>query len=353
MEAIVLYQKYLDNASEVVNSQHRSAFLNNLGLAYAALGDTKKAIEFYEQALEIERKDGWHRDETVTLGHLGNAHAGFGEVIRAIEYNEQALVIARGNGERRGEGNALNNLGNRYAELGDLQKALEFHKKALLIRRQVNNKYEEAYTLSNIGLDLLGLEDFQRARDICLRAFQLAVDISNYAVQLEAYLGLTQIYLFQNDLINARATIEAALQYDVPQINHNASTLHGIIALRQGDGNTARQALTRANAQADEILAKTPEYYDALDAKGLALCGLLIVDWRLKIDDEQKTADGVADDGQRSTVYRQQAIETFRAARKIAPHAGIVKSVLRLFDELAKCDEDGVLKDVRNAAEGK
>ena len=46
------------------------------------------------------------------------------------------------------------------------------------------------------------------------------------------------------------------------------------------------------------------------------------------------------------------AVETFRAARKIAPHAGVVKSVLRLFDELVKCDEDGVLKDVREAIEG-
>jgi hypothetical protein len=47
------------------------------------------------------------------------------------------------------------------------------------------------------------------------------------------------------------------------------------------------------------------------------------------------------------------AIETFRAARRIAPHAGVVKSVLRLFDELAKCDEEGVLKDVREVIEGK
>ena len=46
------------------------------------------------------------------------------------------------------------------------------------------------------------------------------------------------------------------------------------------------------------------------------------------------------------------AIETFRKARKNAPHAGVVKSVLRLFDELVKCDEDGILKDVRKAAEG-
>jgi hypothetical protein len=30
----------------------------------------------------------------------------------------------------------------------------------------------------------------------------------------------------------------------------------------------------------------------------------------------------------------------------------VVKSVLRLFDELAKCDAEGILKDVRKAAEG-
>ena len=47
------------------------------------------------------------------------------------------------------------------------------------------------------------------------------------------------------------------------------------------------------------------------------------------------------------------AIECFRKARKIAPHAGVVKSVLRLFDELAKCDKDGILKGVRKYVEGK
>jgi hypothetical protein len=31
----------------------------------------------------------------------------------------------------------------------------------------------------------------------------------------------------------------------------------------------------------------------------------------------------------------------------------VVKSVLRLFDELVKCDEDGVLKDVRKVIEEK
>jgi len=59
------------------------------------------------------------------------------------------------------------------------------------------------------------------------------------------------------------------------------------------------------------------------------------------------------DRGQRTEDGVKAAVETFRKARKIAPHAGIVKSVLRLFDELAKCDEEGILKDLRGAAEGK
>jgi hypothetical protein len=47
------------------------------------------------------------------------------------------------------------------------------------------------------------------------------------------------------------------------------------------------------------------------------------------------------------------ATETFRAARKIAPHAGAVKRVLRLFDELSQYNEEGVLAEVRKAVEGK
>lgn len=131
--------------------------------------------------------------------------------------------------------------------------------------------------------------------------------------------------------------------------NHNASALHRIIALRQGDEITARQALTRAIAQADELLAKTPEYYNALDAKGSALCGLALTQDLTGLTESHPDEEGSDED---LSGLIPQAIETFRAARKIAPHAGVVKSVLRLFDELVKCDPEGLLEAVREAVEG-
>jgi tetratricopeptide (TPR) repeat protein len=45
------------------------------------------------------------------LGNLGLAYAALGETRKAIDYYEQRLVIAREIGDRRGEGNALANMG--------------------------------------------------------------------------------------------------------------------------------------------------------------------------------------------------------------------------------------------------
>ena len=59
------------------------------------------------------------------LGNLGTAYAALGETRRAIELYEQALVIAREIGDRRGEGNALGNLGIAYAALGEPRRAIE------------------------------------------------------------------------------------------------------------------------------------------------------------------------------------------------------------------------------------
>lgn len=199
-----------------------------------------------------------------------------------------------------------------------------------------------------MGYIYLLLENFTKAEQLLFDATNIADSASHYRYQINARYGLAQTYLFQNDLVNARATIEVALGYDVPKYNHNASALHGIIALRQGDEVAARGAFVRAIGQADEILSKTAEYYSALDAKGLALCGLALCRSRLQRDDSPN-----ADNLSRFKRDLQDAIETFRKARKIAPHAGVVKSVLRLFDELAKCDTEGILKDVRKAVEGK
>ncbi len=340
-ESIGFYLQGLDIARESKDLWSEGPFLGNLGLAHRNLGDNRKAIEFYEKRLSIAHEISDRKGEGNVLGNLGNAYGDLGDAKKAIKYYEQALVICREIGNRSGEENNLICLGNSYSTLGEYNKSTEFYQQALTIIEEIGDVRNKAYAIDNLGLVYLDLDKLVFAIKIFKEAIEVSDEISLPIIQNGSRWGLAQAYLLQNDLVNARATIEAALQYDVPDNNHNASALHGIIALRQGDEVAARGAFVRAIGQADEILSKTAEYYSALDAKGLSLAGLTILDLRFSIGESERNE------------HLSEAIEAFRKARKIAPHAGVVKSVLRLFDELVKCDKDSVLKDVREVIEGK
>ncbi len=253
-------------------------------------------------------------------------------LVNSIKYHQSALTIRQEIGDRNGEAISLSDLGKNYSMLGESYKAIECYEKALDINGDLEDRRSECSNLDNLGFQFIELSSFKEASDKFNSAIGIANEISRLETQSIARFGLGQTYLFQNDLVSARTAIEDALQYDVPENNYNASALHGLIVLQQGDKATARKAFARTIGQVDEIFTKAPEYFDAPDAKGLAFCGLAICEDKKQI---------------------KNAIESFHVARKVSPHTGIVKSVLRLFDELAKCDTEGILKDVRPAVEGK
>ena len=85
-------------------------FLGNLGMAYAALGEVRRAISYYEQCLVVLREIGYRKGEGAALGNLGRAYTAMGEVQRAISYHEQSLVVLREIGDQRGQGIVLGSL---------------------------------------------------------------------------------------------------------------------------------------------------------------------------------------------------------------------------------------------------
>ena len=140
-------------------------------------------------------------------------------------------------------------------------------------------------------------------------------------------------HLCAGDLPAARAAAEAARRYDEPQNNHNVLALLGVIALRQDDRPAAREAFAAAVAAADGILAQTPEYFDALDAKGLACCGLALCDGTGA--GFAPSADGIVAATKPAPTHLDAAVAAYRAARAVNRDAGIVGRVLRLLDALA------------------
>jgi tetratricopeptide (TPR) repeat protein len=314
---------------KIKSTQMRVYNLNVLGSAHVNIGKAKEALDYYQQGLAIAQISENRHLEGMTLGNLAAVYIELGDISKAMESTEQALIISREFKDEASEASSLGNLGLAYADLGDPQKAIEFYEQTLIIYTKVDKQRLQAVTFENYGDALLDLSDTERAIEYYQHAIQIANAIDFAQTQSYARWGLAQAKLMKNDLDDAYAITAEAQLYNVPQSNHDIYTLQGIIALRKNDPVNAASSFQTSISHADKILADTPEYYDALDAKGLALSGLVLVEGK---------------------EYIAFAKETFRLARKITDAAGIVNRVLRLFDELAKADTEGILAEVRQVA---
>ncbi len=378
--AISCYKQAHKSAQEMKNRQAEGTWLGNLGGCYSALGETRRAIEYHEQALAIAREIGNRSGEGSALGNLGNRYSTLGETRRAMEYLEQSLAIMREIGNRSGEGSVLGNLGLCYSALGETRRAIEYHEQALVISREIGDRTNEGSSLSGLGslfVDLgqiaLATAYFEQALTIAretgyrygegFRLSELArikIDNGRYAEAIPLALECVQIaneisrpnlgsngnntlalaYLYDGNLTAAREAAETARRHDVPQNNHNVLALLGVIEVRLAHDAAAEsleppkrqsdfapaEAFAAAVQHAEHMLAQSAQNYDALYAKALALSGLALCE---------------------GPQHVAAAIAAYRSARAINQDAGIVKRTLRLFDELAKADKHGVLKEVR------
>ncbi len=327
-KAIEYYNQALAISKEIGDRRGEGTVLGNLGIAYRHLGQIEKAIEYYDQALEISKEIGDRRGEGIRLGNLGLAYSLLGQIKKAIEYYDQALEISKEIGDRRNEGVHLSNLGLAYSLLGQIEKAIEYYNQALEISKEIGDRRGEGIWLGNLGIAYRHLGQIEKAIKYYDQAIEIADEIGHTQLQNWARYGLALTHLYSGDLPAARIACESARQYDLPKNNHNVLALLGVISLRQGNPTAAKEAFTAAITSADALLGHSKKNYDALDTRGLALCGLALCE-----DDRNHIPD---------------AINAYTAARAINKDAGIVGGVLRLFDEMAKADSKRLLTEVRN-----
>jgi tetratricopeptide (TPR) repeat protein len=153
--------------------------LSNLGLAYRYLGDMKKAIDYHQQSLTIDREIGYRHGEGKQLGSLGQAYYHLGDIDRAIDLYKKSLSIARELRNRQMEGTALNNLGGAYHDLGQMEKSIDYYKQALTIDRHSGDRQGEGINLGKLGSAYSDLGETEKAINYYEKALTIAREIGD------------------------------------------------------------------------------------------------------------------------------------------------------------------------------
>jgi tetratricopeptide (TPR) repeat protein len=318
-------------AGKLRDPYQRASCASNLGTAYLDMARYREAMRCYEQALAIAGEVGDRHGVGADLSNLGGCYQGLGQLDRALELYKQSLATVHEIGYRQGEGTALGNLGNGYAGLGQLERALELYEQALAILHEVGDRRGEGMALANLASNLVHLGRSDEAAQHARAAVTVAEAIGDTSTASYSHRNLALSLLCSGDLVGARTAAEQASRYDEPQNNAYVLGLLGVIALRQGDSGVAQDAFARAVEHAGRLLEREARNYEALDARGLALCGLTLCG------------------GDRI----QEAVDAYRSARAVTTAPGIVGHALRLLDLLAPVDAAGVLAPARAAAVGR
>ncbi len=100
-------------------------------------------IAWLKTSAQAARQLGNKEQEGLALGNLGNAYSALGETRKAIEYYDQQLGITRETGDRRGEGIVLHNRADEFAKLDRREEAIADARAALAIREEIEDPNAE------------------------------------------------------------------------------------------------------------------------------------------------------------------------------------------------------------------
>ena len=158
-----------------------------LGNTYSGIDQTAKAIEAYQQALHINPED------AAVWNNLGNAYKNSNQTSKAIEAYQQAIRI---NPE---DDSAWYNLGIPYKDSNQIPKAIEAYQQAI----RINPEYADAW--NNLGLVYEGSNHITKE----IEAYQQAIRIN--PKDADAWYNRGIVYIKSNQIAKAIEAFQQAI----------------------------------------------------------------------------------------------------------------------------------------------
>ena len=136
-------------------------------------GCSKECIQLYSRLLgKLDQY--W---DGICLTGLGNVYRAKGAYHKAMEYYQQHLQIAREIGDRSGEGISLANWGETLLKLEKYAASLEYSQAALEIFKQIGNPHHQGIALKNIAEAHQHLGNLDAARQYCDEALAILTEL--------------------------------------------------------------------------------------------------------------------------------------------------------------------------------
>jgi len=178
----------------------KSDILHVVGLSFDAIREFDKALDWYNQALELKRLCRDKIGEAKALNNIGLVYYQLSRFREAIPFLIESAELKLELKEYKSLTGTYANLGTAYEKLSEDKKAMGVYYKSLKISEKLNDDLRIAQTLMNMGIiyqkrndNRQALEFYQRARKLQIRGdnkliiIQLDINIAVGFARLKQY----------------------------------------------------------------------------------------------------------------------------------------------------------------------
>ena len=185
---------FLQKARGIGDRKAEKNALSALGLAYSRLGQTRKAIQFFQEQLKISKEFEFCEEVCGLLANLGDAYAISGNIDRAKSYYEEQRVLAESKGLHAYVGTSYNGLGFVFVKQEKIKQAIDCYFKAFECYRELEDCEKQLELLIGIGLNYRKLENWETAIDCFQKALEIAKYIENRKEQIHIRVDLAEVF---------------------------------------------------------------------------------------------------------------------------------------------------------------
>jgi CHAT domain-containing protein/Flp pilus assembly protein TadD len=257
-KAITYYQKSLPFYRALKDTSSEARVLSDIGIVYKTLGDTKNALTYLNQSLEVARILKEDKNEATTINNIGMVYMDSGDIQEALNYFQKALKISLAINDGKGKSVAFTNLGLANYKLSKYQIALDFYNQARSLSVEAKDRYTEARILNMIGMVYTTLDENQKALKYYNESLPIRREIFDRVGEARTLSNIALIYdmklkQYKEALVYYNQVL--VIQRSLDERPGELITLNniGVVYSHQGNKNEAVNHLRQALVIAEEL----------------------------------------------------------------------------------------------------
>jgi tetratricopeptide (TPR) repeat protein len=202
-KASPLAEKALEFAKRLNDYEIIATSCLSLGTIFGMTGDSKKAVEFTETALEIALDNKYMETAIRAYNNLAT-HLPPEEMERKMEYFEKGYELAKKTGDINHICWLGTNLASMYVGMGNMNKATSLSEESVALDRKTGNPNHLTMSLGELGYEYLILGEWDKSEKYIKEAFNIAQGLKDYQAIGSGYGLMCWLYYDKGEYAKAK-----------------------------------------------------------------------------------------------------------------------------------------------------